>query len=98
MKRKLDSIFNTVEGKKYGGNTTPPYADYNGCRLLCAAIIEKAHNDYIFSSTDRERASIIKFINSALFRLYTFGVDVEAQTVIDIWERERVENGKFNRV
>lgn len=59
-----------------------------GCILLCAAIIQRAHDDYMFS-TIREREMIRQFLDSPLFQLYSWGVEVNAEDIVKIWESDR---------
>lgn len=55
---------------------------------LCAAVISKAHQDYI-TGTPNELYYLRQFIRGPLFRLYTLGVDADPDAVIESWERDR---------
>ena len=61
-----------------------------GLYNLCAAVISKAHQDYI-TGTPNELHSLQQFVKGPLFRLYTLGVDAEPDAVIESWERDRRE-------
>ena len=59
-----------------------------GLYNLCAAVISKAHQDYI-TGTPKELYDLRQFIRGPLFRLYTLGVDADPEAVIESWERDR---------
>lgn len=59
-----------------------------GLYNLCAAVIDKAHQDYI-TGTPNELYYLQLFIRGPLFRLYTLGVDADPDAVIESWERDR---------
>lgn len=59
-----------------------------GLYNLCAAVIDKAHRDYI-TGTSNELYYLRQFIRGPLFRLYTLGVDADPDAVIESWERDR---------
>lgn len=59
-----------------------------GLYNLCAAVISKAHQDYI-TGTANELYYLQQFIRGPLFRLYTLGVDADPDAVIESWERDR---------
>lgn len=59
-----------------------------GLYKLCAAVIDKAHQDYI-TGTPNELYYLRQFIRGPLFRLYTLGVDADPDAVIESWERDR---------
>lgn len=59
-----------------------------GLYNLCAAVIDKAHQDYI-TGTPNELYYLRQFIRGPLFRLYTLGVDADPDAVIESWERDR---------
>lgn len=61
-----------------------------GLYRLCAAVIKKAHNDYI-TGTPNELYYLRQFIHGPLFKIYSLGVDAEPDTVIASWERDRSE-------
>lgn len=61
-----------------------------GFYRLCAAVIKKAHDDYI-TGTPNELYYLRQFIHGPLFKIYTLGVDAEPDTVIESWERDRSE-------
>lgn len=85
MRKRPDLISNIG---KYGGLSHPPYADYNGCMALCAAIIDRAHQDYIVSS-ETGRQKIINFLHSDLFTLYTMGHEFDINVIVEKWDKER---------
>lgn len=55
---------------------------------LCAAVIDKAHQDYI-TGTPNELYYLRQFIRGPLFRLYSLGVDADPEAVIQSWDRDR---------
>lgn len=59
-----------------------------GLYNLCAAVISKAHEDYITGAPD-ELYDLRQFIRGPLFRLYTLGVDADPDAVIESWDRDR---------
>lgn len=59
-----------------------------GLYNLCAAVISKAHRDYI-TGTPNELYYLRQFIRGPLFRLYTLGVDADPDAVIQSWDRDR---------
>lgn len=59
-----------------------------GLYNLCAAVINKAHQDYI-TGTLNELYDLRQFIRGPLFRLYTLGIDADPDAVIESWERDR---------
>lgn len=61
-----------------------------GLYNLSAAVISKAHQDYI-TGTPNELYYIRQFIRGPFFRLYTLGVDADPDAVIESWERDRRE-------
>lgn len=62
-----------------------------GLYNLCAAVISKAHEDYI-TGTPNELSYLRQFIRGPLFRLYTLGVDADPDAVIQSWERDRSDH------
>ena len=66
-------------------------ADFDGCCRLAAAVIEKAHEDYI-TAGPREAYLIEQFVRSELFQLYTMGINPDPETVLRIWNDERREH------
>lgn len=85
MKKRADLISNA---DKYGGCKNSPYADFEGCMALCAAIIDRAHQDYLVSS-ETGRQKIINFLHSDLFTLYTMGHVFDINLIIEKWDKER---------
>ena len=65
-------------------------AEKEGLLLLCAAVIEKAHQDYV-TGPQIGLKSIEKFIRSDLFTLYSMGINPDPDTVLRIWAKERSE-------
>ena len=61
-----------------------------GLYRLCAAVIQKAHGDYI-TGTPNELYYLRQFIHGPLFKIYSLGVDADPDTVIESWERDRSE-------
>lgn len=59
-----------------------------GLYKLCAAVISKAHQDYI-TGTPNELYDLRQFIRGPLFQLYTLGVDADPDAVIQSWDRDR---------
>lgn len=59
-----------------------------GLYNLCTAVISQAHQDYI-TGTPNELYYLRQFIRGPLFRLYTLGVDVDPDAVIQSWDRDR---------
>ena len=62
-----------------------------GLYNLCAAVIDKAHQDYI-TGTPNELYYLRQFIRGPLFRLYTLGVDADPEAVIQSWNRDRSDH------
>lgn len=71
-------------------------AEKDGVLLLCAAVVDKAHQDYV-TGPEIGLKSIEKFVRSDLFTLYSMGINPDPDTVLRIWDKERWEwwNGKF---
>ena len=74
--------------------------DNDGLRLLCAAIIDKARQDYI-TGPECNLQRIKVFVRSDLFQLYSLGISPDPSAVLAEWDRERrdyraelVRNGK----
>lgn len=74
--------------------------DNDGLRLLCAAVIDKARQDYIMGP-ECNLPAIEKFVRSPLFQIYSLGISPDPSAVLDEWARERriyraelVRNGK----
>ena len=65
-------------------------AEKKGLLLLCAAVIEKAHQDYV-TGPEIGLKSIEKFVRSDLFTLYSMGINPDPDTVLCIWDQERRE-------
>jgi len=63
--------------------------DNDGLMLLCAAVIDKAREDYV-TGTEREREAIRHFVRSHLFQVYTLGIPADPEDVISTWDRERM--------
>lgn len=63
-------------------------AEKDGVLLLCAAVIEKAHQDYV-TGPEIGLRSIEKFVRSELFTLYSMGINQDPETVLRIWNQER---------
>lgn len=64
--------------------------DNDGLRLLCAAVIDKARQDYI-TGPECNLRRIETFVRSELFQLYSLGVNPDPDTVLKIWNDERRE-------
>lgn len=60
----------------------------SGVRLLAAAVISKAHEDYI-TGPDCNLAGLEKFVRSDLFQVYSLGINPDPDTVLSIWAKER---------
>lgn len=74
--------------------------DNDGLRLLCAAIIDKARQDYI-TGPECNLRHIETFVRSDLFQVYSLGISPDPSAVLDEWARERrdyraelIRNGK----
>lgn len=72
----------------------------DGLRLLCAAVIDKARQDYIMGP-ECNLPAIEKFVRSPLFQIYSLGISPDPSAVLDEWARERsdyraelIRNGK----
>jgi hypothetical protein len=72
----------------------------DGLRLLCAAVIDKARQDYI-TGPECNLRRIEAFVRSDLFQLYSLGVNPDPDTVLREWNDERrdyraelIRNGK----
>ena len=72
----------------------------SGLKLLAAAVIGKAHEDYI-TGPDCNLAALEKFVRSDLFQLYSMGINPDPETVLRVWREERrdyraelIRNGK----
>lgn len=65
-------------------------AEKDGVLLLCAAIIDTAHRDYV-TGPEIGLKSIGKFVRSDLFTLYSMGINPDPDTVLRIWDHERWE-------
>ena len=64
---------------------------YNdGLRRLCAAVIDKARQDYV-AGPECNLHRIEAFVRSDLFQLYSMGVNPDPDTVLRIWNNERRE-------
>lgn len=70
----------------------------NGICLLCAAVIDKARQDYV-TGPDCNLQALEKFVRSDLFQLYSMGLNPDPETVLHVWSEERREwwNGKLVR-
>ena len=64
--------------------------DNDGLRLLCAAVIDKARQDYI-TGPECNLHRIETFVRSELFQLYSLGVNPDPDTVLKIWNDQRRE-------
>ena len=62
----------------------------NGICLLCAAVIDKARQDYV-TGPDCNLAALEKFVRSDLFQLYSMGINPDPETVLRVWREERRE-------
>ena len=62
----------------------------DGLRLLCAAVIDRARQDYI-TGPECNLHRIEVFVRSDLFQLYSLGVNPDPDTVLKIWNDERRE-------
>ena len=70
----------------------------DGFYLLAAAVIDKAHIDYLTESEKGCRA-IERFIRSQTFAIYTLGLNVDPEAVIDAWSEERRKHrAKFDGI
>ena len=83
-------VFRSKQGIPGETKNSPGNSDLDGLLLMCAAIIDRAHEDYI-TGTYRERKAIRNFINSEWFRIYTFNNDINADDVISKWNRDRID-------
>lgn len=59
-------------------------------RLLCAAVIDKARQDYV-TGPECNLHHIETFVRSDLFQLYSLGVNPDPDTVLKIWNDQRRE-------
>ena len=64
--------------------------DNDGLRLLCAAVIDKARQDYV-AGPECNLRRIETFVRSDLFQLYSLGVNPDPDTVLKIWNDQRRE-------
>lgn len=62
----------------------------NGICLLCAAVIDKARQDYV-TGPDCNLAALEKFVRSDLFQLYSMGLNPDPDTVLHVWNEKRRE-------
>lgn len=62
----------------------------NGLCLLCAAVIDKARQDYV-TGPDCNLHRIEAFVRSDLFQLYSMGLNPDPDTVLRVWNNERRE-------
>lgn len=70
----------------------------DGFYLLATAVIDKAHIDYLTESEKGCRA-IERFIRSQTFAIYTLGLNVDPEAVIDAWSEERRKHrAKFDGI
>ena len=61
-----------------------------GICLLCAAVIDKARQDYV-TGPDCNLPELEKFVRSDLFQLYSMGLNPDPETVLRVWSEERRE-------
>lgn len=64
--------------------------DNDGLRLLCAAVIDKARQDYI-TGPECDLQRIETFVRSDLFQLYSLGINPDPDIVLRVWNNERRE-------
>lgn len=62
--------------------------DNDGLLLLCAAVIDKARQDYV-TGPECNLRRIETFVQSELFQLYSLGLNPDPDTVLKIWNDER---------